>query len=331
MVVEKTQPTFAEVLAKHFPERRGSISKRSRHELENEASVANNCPKDNSDLGPFTTRAFEHWSLVTEVMSQADIVFNKAHPNHAVFESVKQVLNSASGLQFAMANELDMLKKKGNDQGSVIDKHTEVLDKNRAGGNIVTNVERSTAYQKSCEEMKNSGTLCKVLNIDFGTELKNSSEITTKAKEILNSNNDIKGVIQDAQVIPLGKATTLRDGKHSIPILIKTQTKENRDKVEKEIKKAGYSSAYHWPKNALSHITSMRNQLKTFKNDTIDLTEKQIMIRPVITTGKKLNIYYREINTSKWNLLETVNTPVNNELLSQFKGEQICKSNYFIL
>ncbi len=331
MVVLKTVPTFADVIAKHLPERRGSISKRPRQELENEASDAKNCPKDNPDFGPFTTQAFEHWSLVTDVMSQADIVFNKDHPNHAIFESIKQVLNSASNLQFAMASELDILKKKGNDHSSVIEQHTEVLDKNRAGGNLVSSVERSTAYQKACDDMKSTGTLCKVLDIDFGTQLNDSSEIAKKAKEILNSKDGIKGVLKDAQVIPLGKTTTLREGKHSIPILIKSQTKENRDRVEKEIKNAGFSSAFHWPKNALNHIISMRNQLKTFKDDKIDLTKMQIMIRPVFSTGKKLNIYYREVNTTKWNILESVNTPVNTDLLSQFKGEQICKSKYFML
>ncbi len=293
---------------------------------------AKTCPDDKPNHGIYLGRAFEHWSLVTKVMENAETVFNKEHPNHDLFESIRTVLNSAASLQFDMAENLDSLVQKGLEQENVIDKHSEVIDRNCAGGNIVTSVEKSSAYEQSCIDLKESGKLCKILDFNLEEESSAPAEISKKARDILNKKDKVKTLLKDAQIISLGKSTVLKNDKHTVPLLIKLKSKDNRDIMDRELKNAGFSTAFHWPKTLMKSITCMRNQLKTFKNEELDLNGKQIMIRPAYETGRKINIHYRQENEKKWTFLEAVKTPVHDNLLSEFKGgEQICKSDYFVL
>ncbi len=303
-------------------QRSGSFNKRPRSDS-GEKSCPGEPPKD---PGTYTDRAFEHWQLVTNVISTADSSLKVGDPFFALFNSLKQVLNSSSALHFDMAKELDSLKQKDAS-------HEEVLAKNRAGGNLVNSVEKSAAYDKACEELKNSGNLIKVLNLDFGEELKSSSEITKKAREILNNISSIKNDLDSAQIISLGKETKVHSNKNTVPILIKSKTRDTRDRIEKAVKSEGYSSPFHWPKIMVGQISKIREQVKVYKDEKIDLNNRLIMIRPSLETGKRINIYYGEEidGKKKWTLLDSVKTPVNDALLKQFKGEQICKSNFFTL
>ncbi len=303
-------------------QRSSSLNKRPRND-----SDENSCPREPlKDPGTYTDRAFEHWKLVTNVISTADSTIKTGDPLFALFNSLKQVLNSSSALQFDMAKELDSLKQKDAC-------HEEVLSKNRAGGNLVNSVEKSAAYDKACDELKNSGNLVKVLNLDFGTEVKTSTEISKKAREILNNIGSIKNDIDSVQIISLGKETKVHNNKHTVPILIKSKTRDTRDRIEKAVKNEGYSSPFHWPKSMVDQISKIREQVKRYKDEKIDLNNRFIMIRPSLETGKRINIYYGEEidGKKKWNLLESVKTPVNDALLKQFKGEQICKSRFFTL
>ena len=325
--------TYSEALRKFTPPRHRTLSKRARSESSDRAmdTRANICPEDKPNHGVYVGRAFEHWTLVTNVMEKADLVFNKDHPNHDLFNSVKTILNSAASLQFDMAEKLDCLVQRGDIQDSLIDKHSKVIDRNCAGGNIVTSVEKSSAYEQSCLDLKESGKQCKILDLDLGKKITDPAEISKRAREILREKDDIKMILKDVQIVSLGKTTVLKDDKHSAPLLIKLKSKDNKDAMEKALRKSGFSTAFHWPKNLIKSITCMRNQLSTFKNTNIDLNGKQIMIRPAYETGKKINIHYRDVGEKKWTFLEAVKTPVHDSLLSEFKGEQICKSDYFVL
>lgn len=329
------QPTlsYSEALRKFTPTRRRTLSKRARSESNDRTMDARTraCPEDKPNHGIYIGRAFEHWSLVTNVMEKAELVFNKEHPNHDIFESVRTVLNSAASLQFDMAARLDCLVQKGEEQDSVIEKHTKVIDKNCAGGNIVTSVEKSSAYEQSCNDLKESGKLCKILDMDLGGNITEPAEISKKAREILNERDNVKSLLKNAQIVSLSKTTVEKNDKHTAPVLLKLKSKDDKDAIEKELRVAGFSTAFHWPKNLMKNITCMRNQLKTFQNENIDLNGKQIMIRPSFETGKKINIHYRKVGQKKWTFLEAVKTPVHDSLLSEFKGEQICKSDYFVL
>ena len=55
------------------------------------------------------------------------------------------------------------------------------------------------------------------------------------------------------------------------------------------------------------------------------------MIRPGNDSGSRLNISYRNPDTKKWEVLDSVKTPASHDLLEKFNSEQICKSKYFVL
>jgi hypothetical protein len=282
----------------------------------------------------YVSKAMDHWGIVTKSMTDTKKQLVE-HPDHGVANSLcsiffkgfcdlEKALTSVSQLQFDMAKDLDSTK-------SMSLKNNSVIDQNRAGGNIVSSVEKSSAYEKVCTEIKTTANYCKVLNIDFETELKTHTDIVQKARDILNQAENIKEQINSVQIVPLGNSTKLYEGKNSVPILIKTSNKEEKLNLESEIKNAGLKTSFHWPKSIMKHVKSIRSQLANYHDETIDLRTQQIMIRPSYDTGKNLNISYRAEGgaNSKWTLLETVKTPVEDNLLKQFKGSQICKSKYF--
>jgi hypothetical protein len=236
---------------------------------------------------------------------------------------LEKCLNDVSEMSFKMATEIDNLKHLSN-------KHDSVIEKNCAGGNIVSNVENSATYINSCNELKDTSYQCKILNIDLEQPLSSPSDIAKKAREILNKTPEIKDRLKNIQVIPLGKNTIIKDNCHSAPILLKSKSSDDKSFVEKALKREGYNCAFHWPKTMFKSINQIRSQVSTFQDEEINLIGKQIMIRP-LESGKKLNISYREPNTSKWNLLETVSTPASEELLEKFNAKQICTSKYFVL
>ena len=140
------------------------------------------------------------------------------HPDHGVpnslcsiflkgFCNLEKALTSVSQLQFEMAKDLDTTKK-------ISLKNNTVIDQNRAGGNIVSSVEKSSSYEKVCSEIKTTANYCKVLNIDFETELKTHPDIVKKARDVLSQTDCIKDQINSVQIVPLGNTTKLYDGKN---------------------------------------------------------------------------------------------------------------------
>ena len=317
-----TAPTasFAQVAASSIRPRSGSVKR----------TALEDPPYESSHI----SKAMDHWEVVTKSMTETKKQLVE-HPEHGVanslcsiffqgFCSLEKALTSVSQLQFDMARELDATKKRSIENNTVI-------DQNRAGGNLVSSIEKSAAYEKVCADIKTTANYCKVLNIDFETEIKTHPEIVKKARAVLSQTETIRDQINSVQIVPLGNATKMYEGKNSVPILIKTNNKDEKLNLENDIKKAGLKTSFHWPKSIMNSVKSMRTQLSKYHDESIDLRTKQIMIRPSYDSGKKLNISYREMNgeNTKWTLLESVKTPVDDILLKQFKGNQICKSKYF--
>ena len=313
-------PSFAQIAASSIRPRSGSVKRAATEDPPYESS--------------YISKAMDHWEVITKSMTDTKKQLVE-HPEHSVpnslcaiffqgFCSLEKALTSVSQLQFDMAKKLDKTEKISIENNSVI-------DQNRAGGNIVSSVEKSSSYEKVCTEIKTTANYCKVLNIDFESELKTHPEIVKKARAVLSLNESVKDQINSVQIVPLGNATKMFEGKNSVPILIKTSNKEEKLNLENEIKKAGLKTSFHWPKCIMNCVKSMRSQLSKYHDESIDLRSKQIMIRPSFDSGKKLNISYRDSNgeNTKWTLLESVKTPVDEILLKQFKGNQICKSKYF--
>ncbi len=99
-----------------------------------------------------------------------------------------------------MAKSLDDLGEKGVAQWDVIDRHAEVLERNCVGVKIVNTEEKSLAYDKSCNELKESGNLWKVFELDFGSDFNSTTEIVKKAREILENMDGLKSKLKDTQI-----------------------------------------------------------------------------------------------------------------------------------
>lgn len=315
-----TPPSFANIASSNFRPRSGSVKR----------AAVEDPPYESS----YIDKAMDHWDVVTKSMADTKKQLIE-HPDHGVpnslcsiflkgFCNLEKALTSVSQLQFEMALDLDTTKK-------ISLKNNTVIDQNRAGGNIVSSVEKSSSYEKVCNEIKTTANYCKVLNIDFETELKTHPDIVKKARDVLSQTDCIKDQINSVQIVPLGNTTKLYDGKNSVPILLKTNNKEEKLNLEREIKKVGLKTSFHWPKSVMNYVKSIRSQVCKYHDENIDLRQKQIMIRPSYDSGKNIIISYRDgnIENSKWSFLESVKTPVDENLLKQFKSDQICKSKYF--
>ena len=202
---------------------------------------------------------------------------------------------------------------------------------NVASGDIVSNIENSAAYQKVCVETMNSNLISKIHDFDLGNETKgtHSSLIDTIKNrfEECHPSLPLEGVI----ITPLAKATVCKEGgKHIIPILLKSKSYDDRVKLDKELRTLNVNPSFHWPKDLVPAIKKIRSQLKAFKNDDVDLNNKQVCIRPT-STGKSLRISYRQTFNDSWTLLDNVKTPAPNPLILNTKFQQPCFSKFFKL
>ena len=318
------KPSFAAALSGSKPRDRSrsiSISKSSKRGH-----------SESSEFPSYVDQAFETWSKLSASMTSVKKTIEDNFGGEDTLgpqvlkglSLLEECLNGVANMSFQMASDFDKIK-------DLSLKHDTVIEKNCAGGNIVNKVEKSTLYANSCKELKESANHCKILNLDLEENISSHSDIAKKAREILSRSDNIKDRLKNMQIVPLGKSTILKNNCHSVPILLKTKSHEDKAFVEKSLKNEGYKCAYHWPKTLFKSIQQIRSQVSTFKNDEIDLTGKQIMVRPSNESGKNLNISYRDNNTSKWLFLETVKTPASDELLEKFQTKQLCTSNYFVL
>ena len=289
-------------------------------------------PPESSDLPSYVDTAFKTWSnlsvafecvktTISDNFNEADSIGPQVLKG---FDLLEKCLNEVSNMTFKMANDFEKFK-------DLSLQHESVIEKNCAGGNIVQNLELTTAYANSCKELKESENHCKILNLDLEQELSSNTDIAKKAREILSKSPNMKDMLKNIQIVPLGKATTLKDNCHSAPILLKAKNPSDRAQAEKSLRNEGYSTAYHWPKNIVKTIQRIRSQISTFEDGEFNLKGKQIMIRPGNDSGSRLNISYRNPDTKKWEVLESVKTPASDDLLEKFKSDQICKSKYFVL
>lgn len=311
------QASFASVVLGNRGRDRSNSIKRARTETSEHPTYVDNAFKTWTNLG----------TALSVVKKDLEDNFNEEGSIGCQvlkgFSLLEKCLNDVSEMSFEMAKDLDKLKNKSIE-------HDSVIEKNCAGGNIVNKVENSTAYKNSCNELKDTNYQCKVLNIDLEQQLSNPSDIAKKAREILNKTPQISDRLKNIQVIPLGKTTIIKDNCHSAPILLKAKNIDDKTFVEKALKREGYNCAFHWPKTMFKTIHQIRSQVSTFENEDLNLKGKQIMVRP-LESGKKITISYREPNTSKWTVLDTVKTPASEDLLEKFNAQQICTSKFFIL
>jgi hypothetical protein len=282
---------------------------------------------DDSDpgLGPLANAAFTSWGKITDTISDL-----KTHPEAEGYPTLikcfEKIFDSLANDNFNLAHTVDSLLGSVNETSSVIKANT-------ASGNIANSIESSAEYKDLVNDTKNSLNEFKLLDLNMGEKIDDHSKLKSKAYEVLNAIPDVKDLLSHASVIPLGKSTTVRNGLNTVAILIKTKSKPIKEKLEKATKAANLKPAFHWPKRIFDNVTKIRAQVLKFKDDKIDMSQHQVMIRPN-ESGKSLSIYYRSnIQKGKWSILEVVKTPADDSLLKTFKTTQICTSEkkYFSL
>jgi hypothetical protein len=328
--------TFKEVL--NSRKRSDSPSKRKRLEGEpsgNEGTWGEG--KSHED------RAISHWRDVTDWVDAVEVKSKDLPTNEpvAIFLSeiiggLKIILNRNAELDFYQAKKLDKLSEAEVKQGlgmERIEMVEGIIERCKTTGGIITDqVERSAAYEKDCLELASSTLATKIFGVDLETAQNDQDKIVTQAKLVLsNKSNGVRDAISKVKVVALGKTSSVRNNVNTCPILCKSSSKATKAKLEKELKTAGFSVAYHWPRNAIDNINKIRSQLIKHKTAELDLTDKQIMIRPSQETGRNLFISYRAVGEKEWTLLERVRTPVEKKLLEKYSAKQLCTSKYFTI
>jgi hypothetical protein len=288
-------------------------------------------------------RAFKHWKDVTDWVDAVEVKSKELPTTEplAIFLTeiiggLKIILNRNAELDFYQAKKLDKLSEAQVKQGlgmERIERVESVIERSKTTGGIITDqVERSAAYDKDCLELASSTLATKIFGVDLETAQDDQDKIVTQAKLVLsNKSNGVRDVISKVKVVALGKTSSVRNNVNTCPILCKSSSKATKAKLEKELKTAGFSVAYHWPRNAVDNINKIRTQLIKYKTAELDLTDKQIMIRPSHETGRNLFISYRTVGDKEWTLLERVRTPVEKKLLEKYASKQLCTSKYFSL
>jgi hypothetical protein len=328
--------TFREALTPRT--RSDSLSKRKR--LEDEPSGSE---EGGGERGSHEDRAFKQWKNITDWVEAVEVKSKELPTNEPVaiflkdiIGGLKLILNDNAELDFYQAKKLDELTEAQLKQGigfERIERVENVIERSKSTGGIITDqVERSAAYEKDCLELASANLTTKIFGVDLEAKQDDQDKIVTQAKLVMsNKSNGVRDMITKVRVVALGKVSSFRDNINTCPILCKSSSKANKAKLDKELKNAGFSVAYHWPKNAIDNINKIRAQLIKHKTTELDLTDKQIMIRPSQETGRNLFISYRAVGEKEWTLLERVRTPVEKKLLEKYSAKQLCTSKFFTL
>ena len=275
-------------------------------------------------------RSGDSWGNITKTMEKINLELEKVKNEGngdlvkgvvAGFRSLEGDLNGISDSIFDLYNKIDYLMTQGNQV-------TEFLDTNVAGGNISQELEKSKTYENLCKEMADSMCITKVYGVDLKKEVKGRDELIKVGKGVLEQEGNIH--LKGAGVIPLGRNSGMHEEMHTVPFLVVSKDRESKKSFEDNARDRKYKTAFHWPKNIVGEISSIRGQLKALKTEEVDLTTMDILIRPHVT-GKSLTIMYRSSDTrsGNWTFLESVKTPANADLVAQYKGVQPCQSKYF--
>ena len=275
-------------------------------------------------------RGGDSWGNITKTMEKINLELEKVknEGNGALiegvmagFKSLEGDLNGISDSIFDLYAKIDYLMTQGNQVN-------EFLDTNVAGGNISQELEKSKAYENLCKDMADSLCITKVYGVDLKKEVKGRDELIKVGKGELEQEGKIH--LRGAGVIPLGRNSGKHEEMHTVPFLVVSKDKESKKTFEESARDRKYKTAFHWPKNLVGEISSIRSQLKSVKTNEIDLSTMDILIRPH-HTGKSLTIMYRssETRSGNWTFFESVKTPASADLVAKYKGFQPCQSKYF--
>ena len=284
----------------------------------------------------WTNFTFDHFSDITKTTGRIREELDKlsqgtnGKPNEKAkliapitnwFVELEKMMTDLSKYVFGMSdNQIRMNKR--------IESLEATIAVNVATGDLVSDIERSASYKDLCNETMLASLASKVPNLDLGVKVDAESDIsiTEKVRTKLTSTLTPK-VLSDVVITPLAKETLEKDNKFTVPVLLKAKTKQGKVALDKALRAKGLDLNFHWPKQLFPIIKSLREKYKAFKNDDIDLTSKQILIRPSVT-GKSIMVSYRAGMGTNWTFLESFKTPATKEMLENTKFLQPFSSKY---
>ncbi len=237
------------------------------------------------------------------------------------FNELENMMTDLSKFVFGMKDNQNRMNKR-------IESLEATIAVNVATGDLVSDIERSASYKDLCNETMHASLASKVPNLDLGVHVDRESDIslTEKVRTKLTSTLTPK-VLSDVVITPLARETVDKDDKFTVPVLLKAKTKHGKVALDKALRAKGFDVNFHWPKQLFPIIKSLREKYKNVKVDDIDLTSKQILIRPSVT-GKSIMVSYRAGMGTNWTFLESFKTPATKEMLDNTKFLQPFSSKY---
>ena len=285
------------------------------------------------------------WKPFSETMTNFGVALKAYVEQHNTPESTHmlQMFNimelgftSFSNGQYEAFKILDDERLKNQQTHTIAENTQAMVHHNVVCGNIADKVESTAKYGKVVKDVQEGQVTSKVLEMNFEKELTSKEAIVQKAKTLLSKNKHMKASMNKvAKIIPLGKKTTLTKGDkpfYTIPVLLKSKTRDDKADLDFNLKKSKFKTAFHWPGQIVKPINDLRDLYSKHKDDNINLTDKYIMLRPNYETGRSVNVYYREkTKDAKFKYLESIRTPAEYELCRQLGINQPCVSKYVTL
>ena len=199
-----------------------------------------------------------------------------------------------------------------------------MVQKNIHSGNLVLNLEQSERYTGVCDELCETEVLTKVLDTDFEVPMTSKDAITKKAKAKIGKTKKLENLLKKCKRIePVARETkphkTKKDSNNqplnTVPIKLYSKNKEEKVKLDIALKGAGLITGFHWPRDIVKPMETIRRTYLNFKNDQYDLTDKYLLLRPNTVHGKSINVFFRtKEKDSKFQYLESIKTPASHEL-----------------
>ena len=242
----------------------------------------------------------------------------------AQYNQLEKGFNSVTDLQLLTFRVLDLLLPSINDTNAVVRNTNDMVQKNVHSGNLVLNLEQSERYTGVCDELCETEVLTKVLDTDFEVPMTSKDAITKKAKAKIGKTKKLENLLKKCKRIePVARETkphkTKKDSNNqplnTVPIKLYSKNKEEKVKLDIALKGAGLITGFHWPRDIVKPMETIRRTYLNFKNDQYDLTDKYLLLRPNTVHGKSINVFFRtKEKDSKFQYLESIKTPASHEL-----------------
>ena len=254
------------------------------------------------------------------------------------YTQLENGFNKVTDLQLLTFRVLDLLLPSIKTTNDFVRNTNDMVQKNVHSGNLTLTLEQSDKYTGVCDELIETDTLTKVLDLDFEVPMTSKDAITKKAKAKIGKTKKLENMLKKCKRIePVARETKPHKEKkdannvpiNTIPIKLISKSREDKVKLDQTLKGSGIITAFHWPRDIVKPMGVIREAYSKFKNDTYDLTDKYLLLRPNTVHGKSINVFFRtKEKDSKFQYLESIKTPASYELCQNLGYAQPTVSNF---